>query len=245
MDFTTDTTTPNPSDGARPDGGTPETAVPAEDLGKRPVARYFNFVVHEAVQKQFGLGIWCNLGPRFGGLKVRLRPFHVGAVVAKREAAERAVRVRLGLNDNDDIPAEEQIGITRAAVTMAITEIEGQVNVGQPGVESQDPDILAQIEGGRRALQKARDYGLKVDEVEGGFILINFERLPKKSSSEDRARNAEKLRTILSPMLETSITMLTQLFQTSKALQRVKEEEIYKLGEAYEFGRPGEFDWAD
>lgn len=232
--------------GQRPDGSTVDTAVPVDDLGKRPVSRYFNFTVHEAVQKQFSLGIWCNLGPRFGGLKVRLRPFHVGAVVAKREAAERAVRVRLGLNDNDDIPAEEQIGITRAAVVMAITEMEGEVNVGAPVVESQDPEILAQIEGGRRALQKARDYGLEIEDQEGeGLILIHFERLPKKSSSEERARHAEKLRHIVSPLLETSITMLTQLFQTSKALQRVKEEEIYKLGEAYVYGQPGEFDWAD
>jgi hypothetical protein len=195
------------------------------------------------VQKQMSLGLWCDLGPRFGGLKVRERPFHIGAVVAKREAAERAVRVRLGLNDGDDIPGEEQIGITRAAVVMAVTDVEGRVNVGAAGLESQDPEILAQIEGSRRALARARDNGLKVVE-EDGLTLIQFERL-ERGSAEERARHAERTRNVFAPLLEASITLLTQLFTTSKALQRVKEEEIYRLGEAYEFGRPGEFDWAD
>jgi hypothetical protein len=234
-------TPPTPSE--RPDGSSPDQAVPAENVGKRPTPRYFNFVVHEAVQRLFSLGIWCALGPRFGGLNVRLRPFHVGAVVAKREAAERSVRVRLGLNDNDDIPGEEQIGITRAAVTMAVTDLDGYVNCGSPGVDSQDPEILALNEAAGRSLTKARDLGLEIVE-EGGLVLVHFVALTGKVSADERLAHAKLVRDVFAPQLE-SITLLTQLFNTSRALQRVRDEEIYRLGEGYVYGRPGEFDWAD
>lgn len=224
-------------------GDSPETAVHREQLEKKNPVQRFNFVVHEAVQKLFSRGIWVHLGPRFGGLQVRLRPFHVGAVVAKREAAERAVRVRLGLNDSDEIPAEAQIEITRAAITMAVTDVNGRVNAGDPGIDSSDPEIMAGVEGIRTALQRARDAGFKVEE-DDGEVLIVFEPLTKASADEHQ-KHAEKVRRVFAPLLEASITLLTQLFSTSRALQRVRDEEIYRLGEAYVYGRPGEFDWAD
>lgn len=231
---------PDTNDNPSPTGESPASALPVSGA---TLPRRFNFVVHEAVQRLLSLGVWCDLGPRFGGLRVRLRAFHVQAVVAKREAAERAVRVRLGLSDSDEIPGEESIGITRAAMVMAITDVAGEVNVGDAGIETLDEGMLQELEAGRRALQKARDGRTKVIE-EGGPVIV-FEPLTGKTSMDERLKHSERVRNVFAPMLEGSITLLTQLFNTSRALQRVRDEEIYRLGEAFVYGRPGEFDWAD
>lgn len=217
-----------------PSGATVDEAVPVGNIGKKPTPVYFDFALHEAVQKLMSKGIWCNLGQRFGSFRVRLRPFHVGAVVAKREAAERSVRLRLGLKDNDEIPGEEGIGITRAAMVMATTGAAGVLNLGRTTVTTTDPTILQGLSGTIAALDKARELGIEIQEHEGMSLVI-FTGL------EDEVT----VRKIWSHLLEASITLLTQCFNTSKELQRVREEEIFNLGEAYVYGVPGEFDWRD
>lgn len=125
--------TPRTQDaGTAPERGTPygaEQTAPLESPGKAATAEpvYFDFLRHERVQVHRKRGIWTYLGQRWGNLEVRLRPFYEEAVVTARETFEDAIRIELSLGDDDQIPAEKAMLITREAVTMAVTGARGVI----------------------------------------------------------------------------------------------------------------------
>lgn len=125
---------------------------PATNGAASPERQGFDFVRHEEVQKMRQAGIWTFLGDRFGNLEVRLRPFYEEPVVVKKEAAEQAIRMQLGLSDDDPLPGEKGIEVNKAAVNMAITGARGDVR------------------GTAAMLQLARKHGIAVAD---GWITFS------------------------------------------------------------------------
>ena len=197
-------------------------AGPASNLPTSPVVKpnvtYFDFRAHEAAQKMHKAGVWTDLGPRFGNLLIRLRPFHVHAVVVKRETTERMIRMQLGLREDEDIPAEKSIEVNRAAVTMAITGAKGNI-LGNP--EMNQAALAAAISTQR--LEQSED------------VLISFVGV----------EDSENVRKVLAPMLDESMPFLTTLIRASQALQKVDDKELNHLGEAFVFGQHVKVDWRD
>lgn len=189
---------------------------------------YFDFELHEKVQEFHKKGIWTDLGPRWGGLKPRLRPFHVKAVVVRRETVEQAVRIKLGLTEDDPIPAAEGIAINRSAVVMALTGCKGRILAPTTARYDEAGDELPSL------ADVAKDAGLKLIKVDAKTV-VEF------SGQEE----PEAVRKFFAPMIETSMPLLTTLVRASRALQRVKDEEIGRLGEDYIYGAPAQEGWAD
>lgn len=197
---------------------TPAASLQDSPAAKPSVVQYFDFRQHEAAQKLHKAGVWTDLGSRFGGLEIRLRPFHVHAVVVKRETAERAIRIQKGLREDEDIPAELSIEVNRAAVTMAITGARGRV-LGSPAMN-----------------QAALAAGIRTERLpDSEDVLISF------SGSEE----SEHVRAVLSSMLVESMPFLTTLIRASQALQKVDDRELVALGEDFVFGRHVKVDWRD
>lgn len=213
-------------------GSEPENAVPIKST--KPVVVYFNYVMHEAVQKLHNKGLWYDMGGRYGGLMWRLRPFSHPAVVGKAEAVEKAVRLREKYDKDEEISGEHRMEINRAAIIMATTGVKGMVNVGNPNMVSSDPTLLSLVENSQKALAAAQRHGYEIVE-DNGLLLVNFTGLETE----------KKLRDVIDPLLEASVSMLNQLFMASNNLRKVKDEEIYGLGEAYVYGRTEGYDWAD
>lgn len=179
-------------------------------------AKVFDFGRHKAVQKMRASGIWTFLGERWGDLEVRLRPFHEEAVVVKREAAEQSIRLTLGLADDDPLPPEKGIEVNKAAVNMAITGARGRILA--------DEEMLA----------AARKHGIRVESAEEGEVVV-------LTGHED----PEAVRSLFAQIVDVSMHMLTTLVRASRALHKVRDEEVAKLGEAFVYGRHVAADWAD
>lgn len=128
------------------------------DAANSPAPEYFDFQRHQGVQEMRKEGIWTDLGPRFGNMEVRLRPFYEGPVVVKKEAVEADIRMRLGLSDDEPLPGEYSIECNKAAVTMAIT------------------GARAKIKGTTKLLEIARKHGFQVD---GDLVSLLGEEEPE------------------------------------------------------------------
>jgi hypothetical protein len=213
-------------------GAEPETAVPVES--KRPPVVFFNAVVHEIVQRLHNKGIWYDMGPRYGGLLWRIRPFSHPSVVAKAEFVEKTVRLREKLDDKDEISGEHRMEINRAAILMATTGVKGLVNVGDPNMVTQDPTLLSLVESAKLVLAAAQRHRYQITQSDG-LVLVTF----------NGTETEKPLRDVIEPILASSVSMLNQLFRASNNLQKVKDQEIYALGEAYVYGRTEGYDWAD
>lgn len=213
-------------------GTDPDTAVP---ISKKPQVTYFNAVVHEIVQRLHNKGIWYDMGHRFGGLLWRIRPFSHPAVVGKAEFVEKQIRLDEKLDEKEEISGEHRMTINRAAILMATTGVKGQMNLGNPNMATEDPSLLAMVESAYQAKAAALKHGYTITEGDGGLALVTF----------TGAETEKKLRDVLEPILSVSVSMLNQLFRASNNLQRVKDEEIYALGENYVYGRSAGQNWDD
>mgnify|MGYP000002887300 CR=1 FL=1 len=103
------------------------TETTAQEAPNLPEVDGFDFLRHADVQQMRRDGIFTYLGERFGGLEVRLRPFFEQPVVVRKEAAEAAIRMQLGLDDSDPLPGDKGLDVNKAAVTMAVTGARGRV----------------------------------------------------------------------------------------------------------------------
>lgn len=197
---TTPSTTPSANS---PSGaGTPTKPPSPPKTGSEP--RYFDFIRHERVQGFRRAGVWCYLGERYGDLEVRLRPFYEEAVVTAREAMEDQIRMELSLADDDPIPNDRGMQVTRESVAMAVTGARGAVRAS--GAQ----------------LDIARKLGWQRD---GEVVTLR--------GSEDSGA----VRDFFRPMIFGSMHLTTTLVRFSRALHKVKDEEIDSLGEAFVFGR--------
>jgi hypothetical protein len=228
----------------------PRQTAKAADLAK---PRYFDAALHGRVQKMHNRGIWVDLGPKWGGLAVRLRPTHSHHVVVRRENAETAKRIQLGLADDDPIPAAENIDINRQAVTHAITGADGVMNISTATLDPDDPDTpeLAKAFTAMRTLaegEKGRLAGMQVT-TEGDLVLVTFTGMSRTDKERPKVdpdgKEAEYTRELFSPYLEVSFPFLTTLVRMCRGLQKVRDEELGKLGEAFVYGRHVKDGWAD
>ncbi len=192
--------------------------------GEEPTATYFDFMMHERVQKLHSGGIFTDLGRRWGGLQIRIRALHVRSVVVRREAAEQAARLALALDDSDPIPPSEGIEINKATVTMALTGARGRVNASPAQI------AMANANGWPVETIPATD---KTPELH----LVTF-------TGEERDQQ-EEVRDFFAPVLEVSMPFMTTLIRASRQLQKVRDEEIDKLGKDFVFGQHVKLDWAD
>ena len=139
MTTATDPTTAaiDPTAGTAPPAAIPPEAPPAPpgDAETGPEVKGFDFVSHESVQSMRKEGIWTFLGERFGGIQVRLRPFYESAVIVKKESSEQAIRLQLGLSDDEALPGDKTIQVNRDAVTMAVTGCRGRIRGNGPMVD--------------------------------------------------------------------------------------------------------------
>jgi hypothetical protein len=196
--------------------GAPPSLPPPPSQPDAQKPKRFDFRTHTLVQKMRAAGIWTFLGDRWGDLEVRLRPFHEEAVVVKREAAEQAIRLTLGLADDDPLPPEKGIEVNKAAVNMAITGARGRILA--------DEDML----------RVARQHGFKIESSPEGdeVVLVGTE-------------DAQQVRDLFALIVEVSMSMLTTLVRASRALHKVRDEEVARAGEAFVYGRHVKADWAD
>lgn len=228
---------------------TPRKEVKAANLAK---PRYMDAALHGKVQKMHNRGIYTDLGPKWGNFEVRLRPTHSHHVVVKRENAETAIRIQLGLQDDDPIPADKNIEINRQAVTMAITGAHGLMNISTADLDPEDPDtpeLVKAFEAMRRsATERGAKAGVTVIE-EDDLVLLQFtsrDRLDKdRAKTDPDGDEARIIREILSPYLEVSFPFLTTLVRMCRGLQKVRDEELGPLGERFTYGRHVKDGWAD
>jgi hypothetical protein len=232
------------------DIATPRKAAKAAEL-VRP--KYYDAALGGRIQKLHNRGIWTDLGPNWGGLLVRLRPTHSHHVVVRRENAENAMRIQLGLADDDPIPANENIAVNRAAVTHAITAADGVINIGTASLDPEDADTpeLQKVLEGMRSLaesEKGQAAGISLSQ-EGDLLLARLTGMSRRDKErpklDPKGLEAEYTREFLAGYLEISFPFLTTLVRNCRALQKVKDEELGKLGELFVYGRNVKEDWAD
>lgn len=230
--------------------------TPASELRKQEaVARpkYWDMQGHARAQKLHNRGIWTDLGEKYGGLQMRLRPTFAHAVTVKREDTEATIRIRLGLADDEPIPAAENININRAAVNMAITAADGTVNISVTSLDPDDPDTPALAEAFDKMLSiaegvKGKQAGMVVVK-DGDLVLVTLSgksRTDRQRTKEDPdGREAEYTREFFWPLLETSMPFLAALVRHTRGLQKVKDEDLNRLGEDFVFGQHVKDGWAD
>lgn len=194
----------------------PHDDEPRREPQREPRRQRFNFIEHESVEKLRSKGVWTDLGEAFGSLLVRIRPFYSHAVVVRREAAEEAERMKAGLGPDEPLPADKNILVNRAAVIMALTGAKGGV-------------VLT--EKAESAAVKAK---LPISH-EDGVPCLDF------AGDED----PEQVREVFNALVESSFPLLSRLVRASQELQKVKDEEIARLGEDFVFGQHVKLVWAD
>ncbi|HAX82090.1 MAG TPA: hypothetical protein DCY40_05950 [Actinobacteria bacterium] len=197
--MTSDTTTQQ-HDGA---GEAPEN-TPA-----KPV--YFDALRHERVQKQKNRGIKVDLGPLWNNLVMVMRPFSHPAVVAAQEAAEKQIRINLGMkaDDKKDLPTLDQIEANKVAVRKAIVGCDSGAILALP-----------------EQIAVAKKFGFEVQTTADGEVVVFTGR-------EDE----EAVREFFRPLIRESHDFFGRLIAASQQIREIKDEEIDPLGDRFVLGQ--------
>lgn len=193
-----------------------EKSQGGDDRQTAVTATYFDLERHERVQKVKNRGVWTDLGARFGGLEVRLRQFAAKAVVDRQDAMKAQVMRERGIRDEEDLTTSDWLAINRAAVTMAITGLRGNLAVNGSQIGT------------------AREKGFRIEKIDGREVVM--------LSGEEEA---EDVRSFFSPSLERSPTLLDALVFASRELRKVDDEQVDRLGKGFVLGRHVKLDWSD
>jgi hypothetical protein len=238
-----------PSESAWSDTPSKPADIKAAKAKEATRPRYFDGTLHARVQKMHNRGIWVDLGPKWGGLRIRLRTAMARAVVVRRESAEASERIKHGLTEDEPLPAEANIEVNRASMLMAITAADGAINISTTGLNPDDPDrgeIAAAFEAMRAAQAKWGAAAHSKLEQDGDLELLVFDgqrRRDKDRKGDDR--EGEGTREIFAPFLAISFPLLTALVRNSRGLQKKRDEELGALGEDYVLGQQDKEGWAD